>query len=54
MASYIIYTYQFAPIINDGANLFQSTPDVGQRMESKQTYLQEILLDKNFKKRRHF
>lgn len=49
MASYIIYTYQFAPIINDGANLFQSTPDVGQRMESKQTYLQEILLDANFK-----
>lgn len=49
MASYIIYTYQFAPIINDGANLFQSTPDVGQRMESKQTYLEEILLDTNFK-----
>lgn len=49
MASYIIYTYQFAPIINDGANLFQSTLDVGQRMESKQTYLQGILLDKNFK-----
>lgn len=49
MASYIIYTYQFAPIINDGANLFQSTSDVGQRMESKQTYLQEILLDTNFK-----
>lgn len=49
MASYIIYTYQFAPIINDGANLFQPTPDVGQRMKSKQTYLQGILLDKNFK-----
>lgn len=30
MASYILYTYQFAPIINDGANLFQPTPDIEQ------------------------
>ena len=49
MASYILYTYQFAPIINDGANLFQPMPEVEQRMESKQTYLQEILLNANFK-----
>lgn len=49
MASYILYTYQFAPIINDGANLFQPTPDIEQRMESKQTYLQEIILNANFK-----
>lgn len=49
MASYILYTYQFAPIINDEANLFQPMPEVEQRMESKQTYLQEILLNANFK-----
>lgn len=49
MASYILYTYQFAPIINDGGNLFQSAPDVTQRMELKQTYLQEILSNVDFK-----
>lgn len=49
MASYILYTYQFAPIINDRVGLFQSIPDIEQRMKSKQTYLQEIISNVSFK-----
>lgn len=48
MASYILYTYQFAPIDN-GANLFHSIPDVTQRMKNKQSYLNEIFSNTNFK-----
>lgn len=49
MASYILYTYQFAPLSNESKNLFESLPTTIERMEKKQDYLQSILSDKLFK-----
>ena len=49
MASYILYTYQFAPIMEDGMNLFYSMPDASERMEKKQDYLQKLLQDSKLK-----
>lgn len=49
MASYILYTYQFAPLSYESKNLFESLPTTIERMEKKQDYLQSILSDKLFK-----
>ncbi len=49
MASYILYTYQFAPLQNEGQKLFDNLPDVTTRMCKKQDYLQQIISDQNFK-----
>lgn len=49
MASYILYTYQFAPLSNESKNLFESLPTTKERMEKKQDYLLSILSDKLFK-----
>lgn len=49
MASYILYTYQFAPLSNETQKLFDSLPKSTERMEKKQDYLQQILSNEQFK-----
>ncbi len=47
MASYILYTYQFAPLSGNEQKLFEAVPSAAERMERKQDYLQQILADAN-------
>lgn len=47
MASYLLYTYQFAPLMDESINLFHPEPNITTRMDKKQEYLHEILSDSN-------
>ena len=49
MANYILYTYQFAPLLNEGQKLFGVLPSETERMARKQDHLQSILSNKDFK-----
>ena len=43
MARFIVYTYQFSPIINFQSRIGEDILSMQQRMERKQEFLQEIL-----------
>jgi hypothetical protein len=48
MASFILYTYQCAPITKLENKLFESLPSMKERMDNKQEYIHTIITNEKF------